>query len=466
MSGRNQEVHKNRHLMHIALIFPRCKYPSGDPPLGIMYIASELKKMKGVQVDIIDTTFVRNPKRHIQRCLKNKKYDLIGFSVMTSMLKDACEMAAVVKAGNPGTKVIFGGSHPTVAPKSTLENENVDAVCIGEGEKTMRGLIEADIGFGGVEGIWFKQGGEIIKNQPRHPVEDLDDLEMPSRDLLDMRRYFREWFQLDAVSSSLRGTNLIASRGCPYACSYCQPTLSTIFGKKIRKRSPGNIIEEILFLKDTYKIDAFSFDDDTFIIDKDWVSNICDEMMKNRVNLLWGCNVRANLVDKELMLEMKTAGLRRVMMGIESGSQRILDDVYNKRITIAQVKDAVNLLKGMDIKVLGHFMIGAPTETEEEILDTIKFAKGLDIDAATFSITTPMPHTYLYERTKGGINQSFEEFDYYKTPVYNDRVALAPFKILSLKRRAFAEFYLSPKRLSSSSRALFSSKTYNMLKRL
>ncbi len=450
----------------IALIFPRCKYPSGDLPLGILYIASELKKMKGVHVDIIDTTFVRKPKRYIQSRLKNGKYDLMGFSVMTSMLKDAYEMASIVRAGNPDAKVIFGGPHPTVVPELTLENENVDAVCIGEGEKTMRGLIEADIRFEGVEGIWFKRGGEIIKNPPRRPVEDLDDLEMPSRNLLDMRRYLKEWFQLDAVSPSLRGTNLIASRGCPYACSYCQPTLSTIFGKKIRQRSPRNIVEEILLLKDTYKIDAFSFDDDTFIIDKDWVLNICDEMVKNRVNLLWGCNVRANLVDRELMLKMKAAGLRRVMMGVESGSQRILDDVYNKKITIAQVKEAVNLLNRMDIKVLGHFMIGAPTETEEEIQETIKFAKDLDIDAATFSITTPMPHTYLYERTKGGIEQSLEEFDYYKTPVYNEGIALAPFKIVSLKRRALFEFYISPKRLASSIRALFSLKTYNILKRL
>lgn len=449
----------------IALVFPRCKYPTGDIPLGVIYIASELSKLNGIHIDIIDTTFIKNPKNHIYHHFKNNEYDLVGFSVMTSMLKDAFEMSAIIKVNNPDLKIIFGGPHPTVAPELTLENENIDAVCIGEGEKTMRDLVEAGIRFEGIEGIWYKQDGNIIKNPQRKVINNLDELDFPLRDLLDMNRYLKEWFQIDSVSASLKGTNLIASRGCPYKCTYCQPTLSTIFGKKIRKRTPENIVEELIFLKDRYKIEGFMFQDDTLIIDKKWILNICNEIIKNKINMVWGCNIRANLVNRELFLKMKEAGLRKVLMGIESTSQRILDDIYNKGINVKQVNEAVDILRKLDLKIQGYFMIGAPTETEAEIINTIKYAKNLDIDDATFSITTPLPYTYLYDKSKDLIKQGFEEFDYYKRPVYEGDTIIPPSKLVFLKRRAFVEFYLSKKRIFKTMKALLSPKTYKKLKR-
>ncbi len=434
-------------------------------PMGIGYIASELLKIKDIHVDIIDTTFIRKPKEHISHIFKNNHYDLIGFSVMTSMVEDAFEMAAGIKESAPDSKIIFGGPHPSVAPEHVLENANVDAVCIGEGEKVMYNLVKSDLSFAGIEGIWFKQNGQIIKNPQCKPVEVLDELEFPNRDLLDAKQYFSKWFQLDPVSLSLRGNNIIASRGCPYRCSYCQPTLSKIFGKKIRKRSPENIVEELVLLKKKYNVEAFMFQDDTLTIDKGWVFNICDEIIRKKINLVWGCNTRANMVDKEMFLKMKEAGLRKVNMGIESSSQRILDDVYNKGITIEQIRNAVDVFRELDLKVQGYFMIGAPHETEKDIVNTIRFAKNLDIEDATFSITTPLPYTYLYDMSKDSIDRDFGSFDYYKQPVYNGNVALPPSKLTFLKRRAFIEFYLSKKRILHTMRSLMSPKTYAKLKR-
>ncbi len=454
--------------MHkIALIFPRCKYPTGDMPMGIGYIASALLKTGKVEIDIIDTTFIKEPMKYIAEAFTKKRYDLIGFSVLTSMTRDAGEMADIIKGIDPGARIIFGGPHATVAPELALEHASVDAICIGEGEQTMMALAEADLNFTDIAGIWYKQDGQIVKNPSRKPIDNLDELDFPNKDLLDTERYFKEWFQLDSVSPSLHGNNIIASRGCPYHCTYCQPTLSRIFGKKIRKRSPENIVAELQFLKDRYQIKAFMFQDDTLIVDKKWVYRLCDLMLENNINLLWGCNIRANLADKDLFKKMISAGLRKVNIGIESGSQRILDEVYDKRITLAQVENAINILKELDLKVQGYFMIGAPTETEAEILQTIKFAKNLDIEEATFSITTPLPYTHLFEKSKDMIGRNYDTFDYYKEPVYSNKNGgiLPPGKISLLKKRAFLEFYLAPKRLLSTMKALLSAKTYVKLQR-
>ncbi|MBU2633707.1 MAG: B12-binding domain-containing radical SAM protein [Nanoarchaeota archaeon] len=433
--------------MKIALLFPRFKYPSGDPPLGIGYIASSILKNTSSEVDVIDTTFIRDPLDYLRKKFTEENYALVGVSLMTSMLKDSLNCANLIRKINPKTKILFAGPHPTIMPEETLRNKNVDAVVLCEGELTIVDLIKNSLDFKNVKGLWYKEKGKIVRNLPREPINNLDNLPFPEHKLILTEDYFKNWFQMDVSVGKLRGTNIITSRGCPYNCSYCQPTLKSIFGDKIRKRSPKNIIEELKFLKKKYKINSFFFQDDTFIFDKKWVLEICDELIKNKLNLKWGCNVRANLVTKNLLSKMKSAGLVKVALGIESGSQRVLDDVYHKGITLEQVRNAVNIIKDLDISCRGYFMMGAPTETEEEIKKTIKFANSLGVDEATFSITTPLPHTHLYEKTKGMIIKDVEEFDYYKNPVYSNKITLSPKKLTNLRREALLKFYLSPKRI-------------------
>ena len=451
--------------MKIALVFPRCKYPSGDPPLGMAYLASILLKNTDADVDLIDMTFQKSPIKYAESIFEKKNYDIVGFSLMTTMFKDALKIASLIKKYSKDTKVIFGGPHPTVFPEETLNYNDIDAVCVGEGELTFLDLIKNNGNFQNVKGLWFKHNHKIIKNPPNLLVGNLDDMPFPSFDLLPMEKYFKNWFQLDSVSDGLKGVGILASRGCPYNCSYCQPTLRKIFGQKIRKRSHENIIKELKIIKEKYNINAFIFLDDTFIIDNKWVTGICDLMIKNKLNLVWGCNARADLVTKDLFLKMKEAGLRKVFLGIESGSQRVLDKIYNKQITLKQVESSVKILKSLDLKVQGYFMIGAPTETREEIIKTIKLAKNLDLDEATFSITTPLPCTHLYNKTKDLIKMDVGDFDYYKRSVYK-KMVLTPGEIERLKKRAFIEFYLSPKRLIKTIKTTLSiKKTINKLKR-
>lgn len=441
--------------MKIAIIFPRYKYVSGDVPLGVCYLASCLKQKTNAEIDVIDTTFHKD-KNVIKDLLNKKQYDLIGISSMSSMIDDAFWIAEFVKKNNPNTFIIIGGPHPTVLSSDTINNPNVDAICIGEGEITFTELIENNGNPENIKGIWYKSGKEIIKNKPREPVPDLNTIPYPSLDLIDMDNYTKCWFQMDSVKKKLKGVNILSSRGCPYNCSFCQPTLRSIFGRVVRKRSAKNIIGELKKLKETYGIKAFSFLDETFVFDKPWVMKFCDLLIKEQLGLIWACNTRANLVDEEMFAKMKEAGVRKIYMGIESGTQRILDDIYHKGITLKQIKDAVKIFKKLKLRVQGYFMIGAPTETKKEVWDTIKLAVSLPIDEATFSVTTPMPGTHLWNETKEKISKRVADFDYYKASVYQEGVTLPEKKIERLRRIALLSFYLSPKRLSNTIRGFLS----------
>ena len=452
----------------IGFVFPRFKYPSGDPPVGLAYLAASVLKYTDADVDIIDTTFEDDPVMFLNDHFKKNRYDLLGFSVMTSSLKDAKNVIKIVKKYSPDTKIIFGGPHPTLMPNETMtENPDIDAIAIAEGEQTFVDVINNDFNFEGVKGLWYRNDkGEVIANPNREPIEDLDTIPLPARHLLNMERYINNWYQMDVVDYNLRGTGILASRGCPYNCTFCQPILKSMFGRGMRKRSAKNIVQELKILKETYNINSFQFLDDTFTIYPEWVTEFCDEMINNNMNMKWTCNSRAHLVEKELFKKMKEAGLSRVCIGIESGNQRILNEVYRKGITLDHVKNATRILKELKIKTLGFFMVGAPSETVDEIKQTIRFAKNLDIEEATFSVTTPLPHTTLYEKTKHLIAKDISEFDYYKNPVYQPINGLTPKIITYWKRRALLEFYLHPKRLFSTFKLLASGqKALNKLKR-
>lgn len=431
--------------MKILLIFPRYKYPSCDPPLGISYVASFIREKTDVNVEIIDTTFHDSYSKLMLR-LKRSNYDLIGIYADVVSINNSLKVAKISKIYNPDALVVIAGPFPTIEPDKALKYDYVDVVVVGEGEQTFYELIKNELNFENVKGILYKKNGKIRKNGQRNFIENLDEIPFPARDLLPMKKYIRNWYQLDIVSPNLKGTHIIASRGCPYNCSYCQPTLRKIFGPKLRFRTPQNILEELLHLKEKYNINAFTFEDDTFIINQKWVERVCNELIKCDLDLFWGCNVRADLVNKPLLEKMKKAGLVKIYIGIETPNERILRSVYNKQITLKQIKDSVKIANSLGLKIQGYFMLGAPTEMIKDIKKTIDFAKSLKIDEAMFSITTPLPGTYLFERFGNEIND-FENFDYYSKYTFSD-LKIKRF-IIHLKRMAYLKFYLSKERIFS-----------------
>jgi len=437
-------------MLKAVLVFPRFKYPCGNPPLGTMYVASYARENTDAIVSILDTTF--SPSfDYVESFIKAKRPDIVGITVLTLMYDDALKVAEIAK--RYGGFIIMGGPHATLMPETFINNDNVDAVCIGEGELTFSDLIrKLPIGrLNEVAGIWFKKNGNVIKNPLRAMIDNLDRIPFPARDLIDMERYMKKWFIMDSISPNLMGVDIIASRGCPYDCTYCQPTLRTLFGRKIRKRSPENIVNELLHLKNEYRINAFIFQDDTLLAFPDWVGEICEHMKEAGVDdLIWGCNTRADITSREGLETMRQAGLGKIFFGGESGSQRVLDEIYGKRITVEQIRNTAKIAKSIGIKNQVYFMLGAPGETREEIEKTITFSCSLDADEATFSIATPLPYTHLYNiaKKKGWkISNNFAEFDYYKNQICrtgeND---LSQRELDYLKRKAFLKFYLHPKR--------------------
>lgn len=435
--------------MNIALVFPRTRYPSGQPPLGILSLAAYLRRESDAQVDILDLTFRKKPFDYLREGLSARRYDVVGVSVMTSMVRDAKRASTIARETNPQSLIIWGGPHPTVLPDDTLALPQVDAVALGEGEETLLELVQRGADPGGVAGIWYKTAdGEVVRNPSRPLIQDLSALPWPARDAVDIKTYTRAWYSLTAADPTLLGTSLITSRGCPYVCTYCQPTLWRLFGRKVRRRSVDDVLDELVHLKETYDLNAFMFEDDTFIIHRGWIKEFSARLKEMNLGLRWGCNVRADLVTRELLEPMVKAGLVQINMGIESGTQRILDQIYDKRSTIEDVRQAVSIAKSLGLKVGGYFMIGAPTETEEEIERTIRFAARLPIDEAAFNITTPLPGTYLWEQTRDLVGGDVAEFDYYHTSVYNSPQVLPAKKLQWLKRKAYLRFYLfSPRRV-------------------
>ena len=453
----------NSRRLRVCLVFPRFKYISGDPPLGIAYIASYLKeKLPDVDMSIIDTTFERSLEI-VRKSLEDINPDIVGIYLDTIMYTDGIRIARMAR--EKGAFVVAGGPHATMAYESVINY--VDMVILGEGEKTFTHVVETfpDIEIKSLKGVVCKRDGKRFENKDLNLTEDIDTIPIPDRNLLDMDKYIREWNYLDSVKMGTKGTTMITSRGCPYRCTFCQPTLESIFGKKLRMRSPESVVEEMCYLKGRYSIGGIFFHDDTFTVNREWVLKFCDLVEDKGIRVLWGCNTRANTVDEKLLERMFEVGLRNIHLGIESGSQEILDKVYNKGIMLDDVRKVVDGANRLHINVLGFFMLGAPGESEEEINKTIRLANSLKLKEATFSITTPIPGTYLYDmvRKRGlHISDDFTDFDYYsKRSFSGDNLTFTCLK--TLQKKALFSFYTHPFRWGYVARHLVSP---NGMKRL
>ena len=427
----------------LLLIYPRLRYPSGDVPLGILYLAGKVRKELGIKPDIIDLAFFSKPLKALSELIRENRYSWIAISAMITMAKPAKSIARLIRKIQPEAKIILGGPHPTTLPERCA-GEEFDFLVLGEGEESLVELLKKGSGER-VLGVWFRKGSEWIKNPPRPALSDLDQLPFPAFDLIDLKKYMKLWFQLDTLGRPVLGTNIIASRGCPYRCSFCQPTLEKIFGKRLRKRSSENIIQELSWLKERFGIQGFVFVDDTILVDKTWCKDLAEKLINSQLGLVFGANVRAEQVDEDILRALYEAGLRKIYLGVEAYSDRVRNDILGKSLSREDIERAVNIARKSGIKVQGYFMIGAPTETRGEVKQTLLYARRLGLDDITINITTPLPATYLYEKYKSEISLSEEEFDYYRKwafkPSELNQQWLRKEQILG-----YMAFYLRPKK--------------------
>jgi anaerobic magnesium-protoporphyrin IX monomethyl ester cyclase len=380
----------------VALVYPYF-HPANDnsifrfPPLGLGYIAAALKK-NGVEVDLVDCTFLRFSEA-VER-VTCAKPQIVGFYSMFSMKKTTLDLAAAIKDNSECNRSLFvvGGPLPTWSPESFLGA--FDVVAVGEGEETMVELsdcVAQGLGFSGVNGLIYKEEERIVHTEPRKFIEHLDSLAFPSRELFDneaYKKYYRDRF---GYSTSA----MITSRGCPFSCDFCS---RPIFGAEMRSRSVDNIVDEVEEIA-SLGYDRVWFSDDCFTLNRQHVLDVCNELVRRKVDIGWECLSRVDTMDAEVAKGMKRAGCLRVFFGIESGNDSVLG-LMNKHITTLQAKKAVYAAKAAGLKTGAFFIIGYPGESDKTVLDTVRFASALPLDYLSFTLPYPIPGTPLYERVK------------------------------------------------------------------
>jgi magnesium-protoporphyrin IX monomethyl ester (oxidative) cyclase len=352
------------------------------PPLGLLSLGTILKRASH-QVIILDGSRTDFPS--MLRIIFEEKPKIIGISVMTFTWPKVKEMIAMLKDKFPETFIVIGGVHATISKKKCLqESAQLDALVYGEGEYTLLELVNY-IENGGdlnkIKGLIFRDNSFIVENPSRNVIENVDELSFPDRSLVNILDYVPAFSQY----KKLPVTNIFTTRGCPYQCIFCIPD---VLGKRIRYRSPEAVIEEIKYLKVEYGIKDIAFWDDTLTLNRKRLLEIIKLLKKNKLDILWSAQARANLVDKELLKEMASAGCWKIHYGLESMLQKNLD-MLRKGTTVEQNFNAVKWTKEAKMEVEASFIFGIPRETFEDGLKTIKLVKKLDIDYARFFPLTP-----------------------------------------------------------------------------
>ncbi len=416
------------------------------PPLGIAYIASMLEK-DGHNVKIIDgpawATILGYDFTDLERDIKEFAPDVVGISASTSQIDHAKRAISIAKYVNKKCVVILGGTLISADPKALLKFEQVDFGVYGEADLTFSEIlktVEAKKSVEGMEGVIWRENEDVRFLKPK-VITELDQIPMPARHLLRMEIYRPS----PANYRRLPATTIMTSRGCPYQCIFCsRPTEGTAF----RAHSAERVVAEIEQLTTKYGIKDLQIFDDTFSLIPSRVERICKLLIEKKIDISWNCMTRVDKINPELLALMKKAGCYEIGFGIESGSDRILQFI-KKSTTTELIRRGVKMTKEAGIDVRGFFMIGFPTETRQEILQTISFAKELDVDVAQFMVSTPFPGTEMWEIAKqnGNINDDdWNSFTFYapdKMPFSSN--LLSDNELLSLYKKAYKSYYLRPK---------------------
>jgi len=350
-----------------------------SPHIGAAYLAAVLLK-KGHDVNILDMRFGYEYEELLEK-LKDFNPDFVGITSTSVEHRKAYNLIENLK--RDGFKIILGGPHASVMLKKVLEETKADFAIKGEGEDTIIDFLDKLNEPGSVKGlIWRDKEGEIIENEDREKIMDLDSLPFPAFDL----------FELDSYMD--KKLPIATSRGCPYYCIYCSVFFT--MGHKFRARTPENVVREIEhWHKKGYNY--FSFNDDCFTFDMERAEKICDLIIEKKLNIKWELRngVRINKVTERLLRKIKKAGCLYVAFGVESANQNVLNTM-KKGITIEQAKNAILLADKVGLKKGAFFIIGLPGGNMETFKQTLDFALSLPLDEVRFYNAIPYPGTELF----------------------------------------------------------------------
>lgn len=457
----------------------RCQQPTKDllvipplPPMDLMYMAAVAESV-GLEAKIVDFSLEldakmqrgkdaksviarrsqRNPKNHsaIQpfsfsandttHCsrftahLNDFKPDYLVVNVASTTLEN--DLSAITKAKEilPNLITIAKGAHFLTENTDILyKYKALDIIIVGEAEETLKEILEKK-SLAEIKGICYRDGVAAKYTGKRPFIKSLDEIPFPARHLVDNNLFKRP--DNGKVQAIIK-----VSRGCPHHCFFCLAT--PVSGSKVRLRSFENILAEIKECVEKYGITNFLFWSDIFNFDREWTMGLCGAIIESGLKITWSSNTRADTADDEMAELMYQSGCRLVSIGVESGSQFILDKI-GKKVTIDQIRDTVKIFKRAGIKTYNYFVIGLPWDDEDSIEQTINFAVELDSDFVSFYTATPLPGTrfFRYSKEHNLLEKQNSWQNAYYEPVVKTH-CLSKERVMELHKQAVKRFYLRP----------------------
>lgn len=409
--------------MKILLVNPPALFSDGSknpiqtyyPPLGLLYIASVVENI-GYDVSVCDASINNMDFKQVRKELQKDCYDVIGITTFTGTRESAYFCAEIAKEENKESTIVLGGPHVTFLSEITLNKlPCVDVVVRGEGELTFLELVQKiskGESYKNIKGITVRDDNGLPYSTPdREAIKNLDTMPFPARHLVPMQKYFKEAIKHERHLRT-PATTVITSRGCIGNCIFCSSP--KMWGRRVRRRTTRNVIEEIEYLHNQYDVKDVFFMDDTFTINRKWVTKFCRELVQSEIDISWRCLGRVDTVDLNLLVSMKQAGCYHINYGIESGSQKT-HKIIGKGIRIEQATKAIRLTKKAGLFVGADFMIGFPHETTEDMQETFRFIKNSPLDNFALNVPWILAGTTLYNQTlvEEKINETiwFESFN-------------------------------------------------------
>ncbi len=360
------------------------------PPLGLLYVASHLEA-QGFDVVVHDLTFSSLKDFHSR--LDENQPMVLG--LYGTLLTRPTLLQMITMGREAGATIVLGGPEPAPHAEEYL-TRGADVIVSGEGEETLEELLRhlPEHGLEGLEniqGLIFKDpSGAIIRTQPRTQIRDLDHQPLPAREKIDLRHYLETWRKHHGHSS----VSLITSRGCPYTCTWCS---HAVFGRTHRRRSPEAVADEVAHIVATYNPDRLWYADDVFTLNRPWVVRYAAELERRNLHIPFECISRADRLNEEVIDALAAMGCRRLWIGSESGSQRILDGM--KRLTeVSDVQVKSAMLKAHGIEVGVFIMLGFEGETERDLMATVEHLKICDPDIFLTTVSYPITGTEYHDQ--------------------------------------------------------------------
>jgi len=454
--------------MRVLLINPRFRLPIDtrtSPHMGLAYLGA-VSEERGDEVFVFDADIEEQP---LGEFIQEFKPNLVGITANTPQVKQAWRHATEIKKVFD-VPVVIGGPHPSVVSEDldyeSLDSGDIDIVVRGEGEETWIEISEKVEDFlkhhptfstaelmDPAKGIWdevlgitYKSSdGEYHRNLDRPAINDLDSLPWPAYHLFKMEGYTNLQPATDAVDGS-KSFSILTSRGCPYRCTFCSQSIMPV---KWRSRTPENVVAEWEHLVRDLGAQEIGVLDDSANIRKKRLYQIAELLIEkdlNHVPWIFVNGIRANLVDYDLMMKLKEAGLKRTAFGVETGNPEILKTI-DKRIDLDTIREAFKITKEVGIETIAFMIIGLPGDTRETMQDTINFAIELDPLIANFSMMTPYPGTAVWEQVKRNgrlLIQDWEDYVFFEQHARYEMGDLTAELVEEMYRRAYRQFYLRP----------------------